>query len=318
MNVEQLNFLLRDLADEGLLRKDDKVLIITPPNGFGGVIPLNKNEIEVVLDSELERKSLIPNGSYDFVFISSSVVDAKFIDRILKIDGIVALPLDTNLSNAFEHKPNFRVAYLRRYSSIIVALRKTSPESSSPKRKLFQWEIEAKKVALKGLEDVLLEPPKQSLVKSRKYLKKIKYLPDLMGDSSLEGYERRIFIGVGLPEENKHSIEWFKKNYPKNRNFEIHSLRIEPEEKLVPKTDVPDWLSKHLKEEEFVVMKAEAEVVEEMIRKRTISLVDELFLECKNDWWKSGKKKIGRAYWECLALYGRLRDEGVAVHQWWG
>nr|AFK46323.1 unknown [Lotus japonicus] len=67
-------------------------------------------------------------------------------------------------------------------------------------------------------------------------------------------------------------------------------------------------------------MKAEAEVVEEMIKERTIYLVDELFLECKNEWWqKKGKRKKSRkAYWECLALYGRLRDEGVAVHQWWG
>ena len=24
----------------------------------------------------------------------------------------------------------------------------------------------------------------------------------------------------------------------------------------------------------------------------------------------------GLAYWECIALYGRVRDLGVAVHQW--
>jgi hypothetical protein len=66
-------------------------------------------------------------------------------------------------------------------------------------------------------------------------------------------------------------------------------------------------------------MKAEANVVEEMMRKKTICLVDELFLQCDNEWWQTRRrKKSGRAYWECLALYGRLRDEGVAVHQWWG
>ncbi|EXC16666.1 hypothetical protein L484_007712 [Morus notabilis] len=63
-------------------------------------------------------------------------------------------------------------------------------------------------------------------------------------------------------------------------------------------------------------MKAEAEAVEELVRSKAIRLVDELFLECKPD--HKGGTVRRRAYWECLALYGRLRDEGVAVHQWWG
>ncbi|XP_054777252.1 uncharacterized protein LOC129285540 [Prosopis cineraria] len=311
-----LGSILKGLSSSsGLLRKDDKALVITPPNGFRDVVPFN-NEIEVFLGPDLERKISIPNESFDFVFSSASE-DAAFIDRILKSDGIVALPLGTNPSNAFKEKPNYRVVYLHTYSSIIVALKKTGPETSS-KRKLCQLEIEAKKVVLNGLEDVFLEPPKKSLVKSNKYLKKIKYLPNLMGNS-LEGYKRRVFIGIGLPEENKGAIEWFKKNYPKSKHFEIHSLEIEPKDQSVPQTDVFSWLANHVKEEDFVVMKAEAEVVEEMIKKRTICIVDELFLECKNEWWKSGKKRNNhRAYWECLALYGRLRDEGVAVHQWWG
>ena len=66
-----------------------------------------------------------------------------------------------------------------------------------------------------------------------------------------------------------------------------------------------------------MVMKSEAEVVEEMMRSKAIMLVDELFLECKPQ-QGNVKKKNRRAYWECLALYGKLRDEGVAVHQWWG
>ena len=70
-------------------------------------------------------------------------------------------------------------------------------------------------------------------------------------------------------------------------------------------------------EEGYVVMKSETEVVEEMMRSKAIMLVDELFLECKPQ-QGNRKRKNGRAYWECLALYGKLRDEGVAVHQWWG
>lgn len=313
ISAQILNLLLHDLVDEGLLRKDDKALIVGPPNGIEGGILFRNNEFDEVMDSDSQRQSTFSDESYDFVFTSSSI-DAKFVDRILKTDGIVAFPLDST-SIAFKDQYHYRVVFLRRYSSIIVALRKTDPDyktaESSTRRKLFQLGPEAKKAALKGLEDVLLEPPGYVLPKSKKYLNKFKYLPDLTGDS-LESYNRRIFIGVGSPEENRGVIQWFQKNYPKNKKFEIHNLQDEPS------TDVSAWLFKHAKEEEYVVLKAEADVVEKMIRKRAISLVDELFLECKNEWWHADKRKSSRAYWECLALYGRVRDEGVAVHQWWG
>ncbi|KAK9266170.1 hypothetical protein L1049_000017 [Liquidambar formosana] len=90
--------------------------------------------------------------------------------------------------------------------------------------------------------------------------------------------------------------------------------------RLAPQIGISDWLKKNVREDEYVVMKAEAELVEDMIKAKAICLVDELFLDCKNQWQdgKKKNKKSRRAYWECLALYGRLRDEGVAVHQWWG
>ncbi|KAG4948305.1 hypothetical protein AAZX31_15G055100 [Glycine max] len=318
LDVGLLNSILHDFAHEGLLRENDKALVLNSPlpNVF-------REKIDVVMDSDWESKSLFADVSYDFVFTSGDI-DAEFIDRILKIDGIVALPLGSKPSNsAFKEQNNYRVVSLKRYgTAVVVALKKTGPavrlvdSDSSPKRKLLATKTEAKSVALKGLEDVLLEPPRKALVKSRKYLNKIKYLPDLVGDS-LEGYKRRVFIGVGLPEENKGVMQWFKENYPKkNTKFETHSVAVVPEDHFA----VSAWLSKNVKEEEYVVMKAEAGVVEEMMKTRTIRLVDELFLECKNEWWQRGKtmKKNERTYWECLALYGRVRDEGVAVHQWWG
>ncbi|KAJ1386999.1 hypothetical protein SESBI_40313 [Sesbania bispinosa] len=313
INVEVLNLVLHDLGAEGLLKKEDKALILSPPREFeGGVTLLNWNsEIDMVMDE-----------SYDFVF-TPSFKDAVFADRVLKNNGIVAFPLSVNPSNGGFRKPsNYRIVYLRRYGSIFVALRKIGQANnlvdSSPKRKLLQLATEAKTGALEGLEGPLLEPPRRAFAKSNKKLK-IKYLPELLGDS-LEGYKRRVFLGMGLPEENKAAIEWFERNYPKKgTKFQIHSLLVAPEDPLVPHTDVSAWLSEHVKEEDYVVMKAEADVVEDIMKKRTIHLVDELFLECNNEWWQKGKrKKSGRAYWECLALYGRLRDEGVAVHQWWG
>ncbi|WJX52508.1 hypothetical protein P8452_38615 [Trifolium repens] len=315
INVEVLNSILHDLGDEGLLKKEDKALIMSPPFGFeGGVSLLNWNtEVDLVV-----------HEFYDFVF-TTSFEDAVSADRVLKINGVVAFPLSVDDSSdaGFRKQSNYKVVYLRRYDSIFVALRKIGLENSlvdnSPKRRLCQFATVAKINALKGLEDALLEPPRQDSDEANKNYLKINYLPELLGDS-LEGYRRRVFIGVGLHDENKAAIEWFERNYPKKgTKFQMHSLQVAPEEPDVPQTDFSAWLSKHVREDEYVVMKAEANVVEEMMRKKTICLVDELFLQCDNEWWQTRRrKKSGRAYWECLALYGRLRDEGVAVHQWWG
>nr|GEY55054.1 uncharacterized protein [Tanacetum cinerariifolium] len=67
---------------------------------------------------------------------------------------------------------------------------------------------------------------------------------------------------------------------------------------------------------EYMVMKAEADVVKELINNNTIELVDEMFMECKHQGKKC--KECKRPYWKCLALCGRSRDVGIAVHQWWG
>lgn len=77
-------------------------------------------------------------------------------------------------------------------------------------------------------------------------------------------------------------------------------------------------MKKNVKKE-YVVKKVESEVAEEMIEKKAVCLVDEMFLECNNQWQDEGKKKNDksqRAYLECMTLYERLGDEGVPVHQW--
>ncbi|KAF2294177.1 hypothetical protein GH714_008016 [Hevea brasiliensis] len=128
----------------------------------------------------------------------------------------------------------------------------------------------AKKAALNGLEDVLLEPPRKVLATSRKFLKKFNYLPDFLEDS-LEGYPRRVFVDVSLQEEKDSVMAWFNENYPtRNQKFETYNIEMVPE--VVSKTvarrvNVSNWLLKNVRQDEFVVMKAEAEVVEEMIRR---------------------------------------------------
>jgi hypothetical protein len=325
-DLESFDLLLQDLAKEGLIKKGDKALIVC--SGVGAVVDssrfLNDNDIDFVSESDLEQESLFPNATFDFA-LTLRIEDARFVDRVVKVGGILVTQLSGDPSNAFQKLSNYRAVYLRRYNSTIVALRKTSLVNqlviSSAKRRPLQLALDAKKTALLGLEDVLLEPPRKALAKSRMYLKRFKYLPNLLGDS-LEDYSRRVFIHAGSQEEKKGAMQWFNENYPtRNQDFEFHSINTSPEgdSKRVAASpaDVSNWLMKNVREDEFVVMKAEAEVAEEMMKRKTIGLVDELFLECNNQWKNGERKRSKRAYWECVALYGRLRDEGVAVHQWW-
>ncbi|XVE93194.1 hypothetical protein REPUB_Repub01dG0169200 [Reevesia pubescens] len=332
ISLEYWNLLWQDFATEGLIRKGHKALVLNSAiEGVadGSSIFLNDDEIDVVVEPDLKRQSSLPDEGFDFVFVSGSL-DSKIVDRVVKIGGVIAMQLGDDISSGYQKQSDYRIVYLKKYSSTIVAIKKLGSKNhlldSSAKRRLCQLTLEAKKAALRGLEDVLFEPPRRALAKSHSYLKKINFLPDLLGDS-LEHYPRRVFIDVGSPEDKNVVMKWFDKNYPKrNQEFEVYSLGSGlsggEARRVTHRIDVSDWLMKNAREEEYVVMKAEAEVVEKMIEKRAISLVDELFLECNNQWQDGGKKnkkkkKSKRAYWECLALYGRLRDEGVAVHQWW-
>lgn len=331
-----LPFLSRDLANEGLLKRGDKVLLLSNDNDRNGAVYisdhiLNGNyDVDLISISDFDRQSTILDGSLDFVITFSFPSAQEFIDRTLKVGGIAVVQLNDNPSLLFNKPLNYKIVYLRKFQPTVMAMRKTNYNSNanvSTQRKLHAYRNEARKAALKNLEDVLLEPPRKSSGKSRKYLKKTRYLPDLMGDS-LEDYPRRVFIDVGLPEKAGGSgTGWFAKHYPtRNLDFEMYKIETVTEKssgKEVPQVEevigISGWLTKNVKEEEYVVMKADVEVVEEMMESKTVRLVDELFLECSPR-GNGGKGNNGgrRAYWECLSLYGRLRDEGVAVHQWWG
>lgn len=331
INDKLLSLVFHDLTNEGLLKAGDKAIFVRSgdcnENAIYNSHILNDNHMDLISATDLDRQSTIPEESFDFSFTNGFHAAPEFIDRTLKMGGIAVVQLSDDPSFAFNKPFNYKIVYLRRFQSTILAMRKTSSDDTNltTQRRLLGYANEAKKAALKNLEDVLLEPPRAASGKSNRYLKRTKYLPDLMGDS-LESYPRRVFIDVGLPEkEGGSGTGWFARNYPtRNLDFDMYKIETVTEQlsgKEVPQVEevgMSDWLKKNVKEEEYVVMKAEAEVVEEMVKSKAISLVDELFLECKPQ--GHGGKRIGskRAYWECLALYGRLRDEGVAVHQWWG
>ncbi|KAI4307479.1 hypothetical protein L6164_030660 [Bauhinia variegata] len=332
-DYDSLSIFFRDLTNEGLMNKSElKAVFLSNENEdslYESQI-LADNNMELVMLNDLVKQSTISNESIDFVFTFNFPKASQFIDRTLKTGGVAAILMNDNPSDVFYKPLNYKIAYLRRFGLTAVAMKKTRIAEERPptQRKLLAHASEAKKAALQKLEDVLLEPPRATSKKSSRYLKRTRYLPDLMGDS-LESYPRRVFIDVGLPEkEGGSGIDWFPENYPtRNKNFEIYKIETVTESsgKEVSQIGMSEWLRKNVKDEEYVVMKAEAELVEEMIKSKAIRLVDELFLECKPQLGHNQKqgnfgkhRKNRRAYWECLALYGKLRDEGVAVHQWWG
>ncbi|PHT66343.1 hypothetical protein T459_30768 [Capsicum annuum] len=335
-NLESLPAMLQDLVNEGLLRTGDRSLLVSNCNEkeIDNSQVVKDYNPDLISFSDSTKQNLVPSETFDLVFAYDYPQSSNFIERALKVGGILVVPLsDIPLVDEFPHPSNYKIVYVRKFDSTIVAMKKLKNASlnSSMRRRLNALATNAEnasEAALKKLEDVLLEPPRAASGKSSRYLKKTHFLPDLMG-VSLESYARRVFIDVSLQEKNQKSSDnshstWFSKHYPtKNTKFEILKIETVTEKssgKEVPLTinNMSDWLSKNVKENEYVVMKAEADVIEKMMNTKSIRLIDELFLECKHQGIKKSGKKHRRPYWECLSLYGLLRDEGIAVHQWWG
>ncbi|KAL6531703.1 hypothetical protein OROMI_028066 [Orobanche minor] len=318
-----LPILLHNLVEEGLIKKGHKGLVI----GTGEI-----EDFEFLKDAGIDLLTgADPKGKeddasthqmFDFVFATSF---GKFptADAIIKDNGIVIAPLGRDPSNGLRLLSSYKIVYLRRFENTVVAMRKIGVPSpngpKNPNKISFGVTSEEKKTALKELEDVYLEPPRRAAVESKKsrfISRKIKFLPDLLKDA-LDEYPRRVFIS-----DDSSAVEWFYKNYPmRDQEFEVYDLEVGVNnDGSFQESGVSNWLTKKVKREDFVVMKAEAQVVEEMLRDKTLCLVDELFLECKNQWVDGEEEEINgskRAYWQCLTLYGKVRDEGIAVHQWW-
>nr|GEX06509.1 putative reverse transcriptase domain-containing protein [Tanacetum cinerariifolium] len=130
-------------------------------------------------------------------------------------------------------------------------------------------------------------------------------------------YSRLCKIGLNVMAKNK-SLKQAKIEL-ENEALELKDklFRLEKDETIIfTETEITDWLKGNVNKGEYVVMKVEADVVEELINNNAVELVHELFMECKHQGKKC--KECKRPYWRCLALCGQLRDVGVAVHRWWG
>ncbi|XP_051133456.1 uncharacterized protein LOC127253070 [Andrographis paniculata] len=306
--------ILRDLMDEGLIKRGHRGFLL----GDVEDEHLDNFPIGLILAGADANRNIAGAGDqeFDFVYIPSFGGKIEHIEGILKDGGLVISLLGADPSDDLRLPENFDVVYVRRFENTVVAMRKTRAAGGFHgvlAEKVICGGREKRKKALKGLEEVYLEPPLPQWRKKGSASRKVKFLPDLSGDP-LDEYRRRIFIA-----DETGALEWFDKNYPKKgHEFEVYDASGGDALAAMARIDV--------RREDFVVVKAEAQVVEEMMRGNpaALCLVDEVFLECRNGWdgdgdgdERNGRRKRKRAYWECLSLYGRVRDEGIAVHQWW-
>lgn len=317
-----LPIILRDLVDDGLLERGHKGFLL------GAAIEadlelLRNNGIDLLTGADLRKnkEKETERQVVDYVY-APSFQGIHLVDGILKEGGLLISPLGLDPSYDLRLLKNFKIVYLRRFENTVAAMRKmeessNSVENSSANEVLCGITPEKKKAALKGLEDVYLEPPNRAAMTKRSSFvsRKIKFLPDLLKES-LDEYPRRVFI-----TDESRALDWFYNNYPvRDQEFEVYDTEVNA---IDTDGSVSDLMKKiNLRPEDYVVMKAEAQMVEQMMKDETMCVVDELFMECRNEWEddvgeESGMmKKKKRAYWQCLALYGRVRDEGIAVHQW--
>ncbi|KAJ1291922.1 hypothetical protein BS78_02G353300 [Paspalum vaginatum] len=329
----QLQVLLAELKGREYRRYGGRAVFL---GDAGPWLPfLERNHVAPVSAARLRA---IPDKSVDLVVGRGDGVEFGLVDRVLKVGGVAAVfaapksALQLPGNNSGKYKFVFAPRSENGGAAVAFAVEKTGASIGSvairPRhRKLLAVPGNKNKDdVLDGLEGVLLEPPQKRHVIRRL---RPKYLPELTGDS-LEGYRRRLFVDI-VPSTGGGAASWFKKHYPRGRHdFEIVRLTVvEPETAIATGTatagarsaaagGVGDWLEENVREEDYVVVKAGVEAAEEMLRKgaAVVRRVDELFLDCRECDGATGDAGR-RPYWQCLALYGRIRDQGIAVHQWW-
>ncbi|KAF5942656.1 hypothetical protein HYC85_020298 [Camellia sinensis] len=314
LSANNTQFLIIRLPDYWVLKLVIRLVLLALADRQVSLNSINLELLPLVF-RDLENEGLLKMGDRA-LFVNSGNEEAIYSSQILsnnEMDLISYSDLERQSSIPGE---TFDFAFVHDFNAAKEFIDRTL--------KAMRCNSRGKEGSSKKLEDVLLEPPRAASGKSKSYHTRTRYLPDLIGDS-LESYPRRVFIDVSLPENDDDSIgdaEWFAKHYPtRNKYFEMYKIEPVTEESSgteVTPIGMSDWLKKNVREEEYVVMKAEAEMVEDMVKSNVLGLVDELFMECKHQKVSGISKKSRRAYWECLALYGRLKDDGVVVHQWWG
>lgn len=162
---ETLSILFNDLKNEGLLKKTQHKMVFVATEQSSKAVTDYNNEIEYVPLNDIEKQNSIVDNTVDFIITTNFPEASRFIERVLKTEGIVTVLInDNNPTTSFYKLPkNYKIVYVRQFDSVVVAMKKSAtaikvkPNHAAP-RKLFGYASEAKKIALQNLEDVLLEP----------------------------------------------------------------------------------------------------------------------------------------------------------------
>ncbi|KAJ6811717.1 uncharacterized protein M6B38_150355 [Iris pallida] len=121
-----LPMLIRDLKRQGLFAPGATALLLGDPSSR---LPfLKKNGIDPVLPAEAGAAAAVEDWSVDFCLAADGLTDSTFgfVDRVLKVGGVAAVRLGTDPAGFFRLPRNYRVAYIRRFGSTVVAIKKTS------------------------------------------------------------------------------------------------------------------------------------------------------------------------------------------------
>ncbi|KAL8195204.1 hypothetical protein R6Q57_025607 [Mikania cordata] len=130
---EFLPTVFKDLVSEGVLTDGQKGLVLS--SGIGDLFDnsfwfLNDMGIDVVTESDWGRQMMIHDEVFDFVFASSQE-NAGFVNRVVKIDGIVVMPLGNFCDRCYEFlkQSNYKIVYLRQFDLItVIAMKKIDGE----------------------------------------------------------------------------------------------------------------------------------------------------------------------------------------------
>ncbi|KAI4375883.1 hypothetical protein MLD38_013700 [Melastoma candidum] len=178
-NFELVEALIEDLSQEGLVTEVDKALVV----GAGDVGDVGEglwfrsgDELHLAEESHLMDRSLIPDETYDFALVSSPL-DAKSVDRVMKVGSIVAARLTVDCWSEVLESSNYEIVYIRNLEPAVVAARKIRHHNidkrvvSLASRRLFEVMPEAT-VATNGvLSDSLFELPRQAVASLRDFFR---------------------------------------------------------------------------------------------------------------------------------------------------
>ena len=74
----------------------------------GGSLFVKDYGIDVVVDPDLEWQSSLPDEGFDFLFVSRSL-DSKFVDRVLKIGGVIGMQWGNDISRGYQKQSDSRI-----------------------------------------------------------------------------------------------------------------------------------------------------------------------------------------------------------------